>query len=212
MGRRWLSPRSSGICLSISYTFKRERDDLPCLTLAIGVGLAELIEEIGSRGIGLKWPNDLIMRNAKLGGVLTELHTGAHGSVTVVVGLGINVDLNGARPEITPTSKFGPVIDLKSCCDDLPSRSALSALLIERLFNTIAEFDSDGFVRFHAAWPTYDWLRGQRICVEVANVTEPGVCEGIDSDGALLLRTPGGRKRIMSGSVQLNGQAVCRAS
>ena len=212
MGRRWLSPPSSGICLSMSYTFRRPSDGLSRLTLAIGVGLAELLEEIGVRGIGLKWPNDLIMRNAKLGGILTEARSGASGDITVVVGLGINVDLEGALPESAPTSKFGPVIDLASCCDRLPSRSVLSAKLIERLFNTLAEFDADGFQRFYSAWPAYDWLRGQRICVEAGECVESGVCEGIGSDGALVLRTAGGRKRFTSGSIQLNGQSRCNAS
>lgn len=212
MGRRWESPPSSGICLSMSYTFRRPSEHLSCLTLAIGVGLAELLEEIGVRGVGLKWPNDLIMRNAKLGGILTELRSEPAASTTVVVGLGLNVDLNGARPGSAPTSAFGPVIDLATCCDRLPSRSALAAMLIERLFNTLAEFDTGGFAGFHAAWPAYDWLRGQRVCVEVPERVETGVCQGIDTDGALILLTVDGRKRITSGSVQLNGQAGCKAS
>ena len=212
MGRRWESPPSSGICLSMSYTFRRPYEHLSCLTLAIGVGLAELLEDIGVRGVGLKWPNDLIMRNAKLGGILTELRSVSSANPTVIVGLGLNVDLSGAPPGNAPTSAFGPVIDLASCSDSLPPRGVLSVKLIERLFDTLAEFDEGGFARFHAAWPAYDWLRGQRVCVEAPERVETGVCQGIDTDGALMLLTAGGLKRITSGSIQLNGQGGCKAS
>ena len=114
--------------------------------------------------------------------------------------------------ERMPTSECGEVIDLASFCDEPPSRNDLSARLIERLCDTLAEFDAAGFARFFAAWPAYDWLRGQRICIEATDRMTTGVCEGIDADGALLLRTPAGRKHITSGSIQLNGQAECRAS
>jgi BirA family biotin operon repressor/biotin-[acetyl-CoA-carboxylase] ligase len=207
MGRRWESPPSSGICLSMSYTFRNASRSLSALTLAIGVGLAELIEELGVRGIGLKWPNDLILRNGKLGGILVEMRHGSAAPPTVVVGLGLNVDLHGEDSAKVPPSRLGPVIDLASCTEDLPSRSSLSARLIERLFNTLAEFDADGFERFHAAWPAYDWLRGQNICVESESGEDTGMCQGIDSDGALILHNIDGRKRILSGSIYLAGQA-----
>ena len=212
MGRRWESPPSTGICLSVSYTFRRPCDVLSCVTLAVGVDIVRLLEEIGVRGIGLKWPNDLIMQNAKLGGILTEIRSGAAVDTTVVVGLGINVDFAGAGPGGKPGSHFGRVIDLASCIDDLPSRCILAAKLVVRLCNTLAEFDSDGFARFHATWPAYDWLRGRRIRVDVAEHVETGVCEGVDTDGALFLRTTGGRKRIISGSILLNGQDRRKAS
>ena len=212
MGRRWQSPPSSGICLSLSYTFRRPEDATSCLTLAAGIGLAELLDESGVRGIGLKWPNDLVVRDAKLGGILTECRSGASHGVSVVVGVGINVDLSGALPDGAPDSGSGPVIDLASCCDDLPSRTDLSARLIERLFETMAEFDADGFARFHTAWPDYDWLRGRRIRVNTGACVETGLCEGIDSKGALLLRTAGGRTAISSGSIRFDGLAGCRAS
>jgi BirA family biotin operon repressor/biotin-[acetyl-CoA-carboxylase] ligase len=212
MGRRWESPPLSGICLSLSYTFSRRRNGMSCLALAVGVGLAMLLEDIGVRGIGLKWPNDLIVHNAKLGGILTELRSATTERVTVVVGLGINVDLSQSPPDNTPINNYGPVIDLASCCDHLPSRNVLATKLIERLFDTVVDFDTHGFAGFHAAWPTYDWLRGQQVCAESAQGIETGLCEGIDSTGALMVRTDAGCRRVTSGSIRLDDQAGCKAS
>ena len=75
MDRRWVSPAATGLCLSIAYTFTDTPSDLSCATLAVGIAIAEALEEIGILGIGLKWPNDLVFRGGKLGGILTELRS-----------------------------------------------------------------------------------------------------------------------------------------
>jgi len=206
MDRQWYSPPLSGLCMSMSYTFEDVPKFLPAATLAIGVGVAELLEQLGIRGVGLKWPNDLIVRNGKLGGILTEVRPGDGPEMTVVVGIGINVDLGQSADTGGIKTRIGYASDLASCTDQLLSRSALSAALVETLFNTLVEFETDGFERFFNAWERYDWLRGQRISVELPNRRPHGVCQGIDSDGALMLRTESGTERIMSGSIHLHGR------
>jgi BirA family biotin operon repressor/biotin-[acetyl-CoA-carboxylase] ligase len=206
MDKVWHSPPSSGLCMSMSYTFEQAPENLPCVTLAIGVALAKSLEQIGLSGVGLKWPNDIVVRNGKLGGILTEVRS-AHGQgMTVVVGVGINVDL-GCTPETSGIlTSIGYASDLATCLDDLPSRSAISAAMIEGLFNALAEFETDGFSPFFKAWERFDWLRGQRVSVDQSDGLIRGVCQGIDVDGALILRTDSGTQRILSGSVQLHGQ------
>jgi len=206
MDRQWYSPPLSGVCMSLSHTFEDAPENLPAATLAIGVGVAEALGELGIRGVGLKWPNDLIVRNGKLGGILTEVHSGQGPEMTVVVGIGINVDLGQTAGIGGIKTRVGYASDLATCTDQLPSRSALSAALIETLFNTLAEFEADGFERFFNAWERFDWLRGQRISVELPDRRPRGVCQGIDSDGALILRTESGTERIRSGSIHLHGR------
>lgn len=218
MDRHWYSPPSSGLCMSLSYTFARTPASLSCVTLAVGVGVAEALQRIGVRGVGLKWPNDIVVRDGKLGGILTETRSGQgkgkgrdkDSGCTVVVGVGINVDLESNPDAKAIRTRIGHVSDLKSCTTSLPSRSVMSALLIEALFNTLAEFEANGFGRFFDAWIRYDWLRGQRVSIEQTKRTISGVCEGIDHDGALMLRTDAGRQRVLAGSVHLHGQQVSR--
>ena len=206
MDRKWQSPPSSGLCLSMSYTFHEVPEYLPSVTLAIGVGVAEALGQMGIRGIGLKWPNDLVVRDGKLGGILTEIRSSQGKAVTVVIGVGINVDLGrtGATEVIRP--RLGYASDIASCIKEVPSRSVLSAVLIEKMFNTLAQFEADGLGPYFEAWERFDWLRGQRVSVEQPDGQASGVCRGIDVDGALILRTETGTERIVSGSVSLHGQ------
>jgi len=187
----------------MAYTFASRPEKLPGVTLAIGVGVAKTLESLGARGIGLKWPNDIVARDGKLGGILTEVASKAGEPATVVVGVGINVDLEYAPDLRHIATRIGSATDLASCMPKVPSRSAISAALIEHLFDALAGFEGDGLAPFLEDWERYDWLRGQRVSVDVEEGHVNGVCEGIDADGALMLRTAFGRQRILSGSVHL---------
>ena len=67
--RPWHSLESSGLCLSMSYTFASRPEMISCLTLATGVSLIGSLEKLGADGLGLKWPNDLMFNGGKLGGI-----------------------------------------------------------------------------------------------------------------------------------------------
>ena len=206
MDRRWHSPGGTGLCLSMSYTFERRPELLTCLTLAIGVGVVESLATLGIHGVGLKWPNDLVLQDGKLGGILTEVKSGGGDEVTIVAGIGINFDFS-MHPEAGRIStRLGHVSDLASCVQQLPSRSSVSAVLIEGLFDVLADFDAAGFGNTAVVWAKYDWLRGQKVSVDQANGQITGVCQGIDTDGALLLQTATRRQRITSGSVNFASQ------
>lgn len=206
MDRQWHSPESTGLCLSMCYTFVRRPKFLSCLTLAIGVGVVEALAKIGIHGIKLKWPNDLVLQDGKLGGILTEVKTNTGKEVTVVSGIGINFDLCNHPDVAQIATRLGQVSDLASCGRKLPSRSVVSAVLIEGLFDALADFDGEGFGDTATTWEKYDWLLGRQVNVDLANGEANGVCQGIDADGALILQTETGRQRITSGSVKLAEQ------
>jgi BirA family biotin operon repressor/biotin-[acetyl-CoA-carboxylase] ligase len=77
--------------------------------------------------------------------------------------------------------------------------------LIESVFNAMAQFAVAGFAPFIDTWQRFDWLRGQRIRIELTDELVPGVAQGIDVDGTLILETETGRRRIVSGSVLFGG-------
>jgi len=89
--RRWLSAPGSGLCLSLSYTFAKTPEQLPGLTLAIGVGVVGALQHLEVDGVSLKWPNDIVALDGKLGGILTEVQSGFSDGATVVTGIGLNV-------------------------------------------------------------------------------------------------------------------------
>ena len=91
-GRRWRSARGAGATFSIRRHLGCEQRRLAGLSIEVGLAAARALRRLGTRGVSVKWPNDLMVRRRKLGGILIETRPaprGAAGSV-VVVGIGIN--------------------------------------------------------------------------------------------------------------------------
>lgn len=205
-GRTWQSPAGSGLCLSMAYSFALSPANLPALTLAIGLGAIGALKGLGVGGVQLKWPNDLIAMDGKLGGILTEAQTQTGGAVTVVTGIGLNIDL-GEQPElVVEAERARRIIDLKSQVADLPGRNVIASRLISSLSKILVEFEAAGFSQFSGQWQQYDWLLGRQVSIDSPTNRISGICAGIADDGALLVDTPSsGRQRITSGTVMAVG-------
>jgi BirA family biotin operon repressor/biotin-[acetyl-CoA-carboxylase] ligase len=199
--RRWISPPGAGLYLSAVYTFARVPPQLPALTLALGVGVIATLESYGDVELRLKWPNDIIARDAKLGGILTEARSPAGDGVTVVAGVGLNVDLPDDMEVPTDSKWFLPPVDLATLLGSPPSTSQLAGRLIGGLFDTLLRFEDSGFDSFAADWRQRDWLNGRGIIVELPDGELAGIAAGVESDGALILDVSGGRRKIASGSI-----------
>ena len=199
----WHSTPSSSLCLSLAYTFAKAPRNLPSLTLATGVGIAAALLTLGAHGIALKWPNDLVANDGKLGGILTEIHSGGGAGQTVVVGVGLNIDLSNAMRYTPPASWTVKITDLAHCMATLPDRSALAAAIIASLIDSVGRFEREGFGAFHSTWQNSDWLKGKTVRVQQSHGLITGIADGIDDDGALLVRTDARTERVVSGSVEL---------
>ena len=202
-GRTWQSPPGSGICLSMAYCFASSPANLPALTLAIGIGTLASLKSLGVNRVQLKWPNDLIMSDGKLGGILTEAQAQSGGAVMVVTGLGLNIDMS-AQPELLADTTWArPVIDLQSRPVELPARNAIAASLIEALCKVMVVYERDGFAQFSREWQDHDWLFGKAVTVETGERRISGIAAGVSDDGALLIDTQeAGVLKITSGTVQ----------
>ena len=201
-GRTWQSPAGSGLCLSMAYSFASSPADFPALTLAIGLGAISALQTLGVDGVELKWPNDLILTNGKLGGILTEAQTQSAGAVTVVTGIGLNIDLSGQPDLVVETEWTQRIVDLKSQVEKLPARNDIAASLIIALSNILVDYESAGFAKFSRRWRSYDWLFGKAVTIATANEQISGFGAGVAEDGALLVDTEtSGRQRVTSGTV-----------
>lgn len=203
MGKRWRAPPSSSICLSIAYTFEAPPRNLPSLSLATGVAVVEVLRNLGVADVALKWPNDIQVGEAKLGGILIETRVAANGNPVAVTGLGLNVDLAGADARDLAPDRVAPITDLKHCLDAAPDQAALSVSLIDALCAALRRFDALGFAAFREQWQRCDWLLGRHTIVETASGRISGEADGVDADGALQLVTDAGLRRVHSGSVVL---------
>jgi BirA family biotin operon repressor/biotin-[acetyl-CoA-carboxylase] ligase len=206
-GKTWQSPPDSGLCLSTSYTFQSIPKDLPALTLAVGLGAIDALEALGARGIELKWPNDLIAQDGKLAGILTEVKQQSNDTVTVVTGIGVNVDLPDEHELGAHADLARQVIDLKRLCDPLPSPESIAGALINQFLDVFDNYEICGFMPKAERWSQYDWLRGRKLTIDTTAELISGVGCGVDSDGALLVDTlESGVRKVSSGTIVSIGE------
>lgn len=197
-GRTWQSPAGSGLCLSIAYTFGRQPRNLAALTLALGLGVADTLDGLGAEGVQLKWPNDLMADDSKLGGILTEAQAPSRGAITVVTGIGINLDLR----EGLDSGLERKVIDLERFAGEPLERNKLAARLIDGICETFVIYETSGFEAYAARWPRRDWLLGRGLTISLAQEQLTGVGAGVAEDGALLVDTGSGDiSRVTSGTI-----------
>lgn len=200
-GRRWVAPFASGLCLSMSWSYRDAPATLGALSLATGVAALRALRRLGVGGLSLKWPNDIVRDDAKLGGILIDLRGEAAGPATVVVGIGINVRLPQAS-RAALAAEGVEAVDLASI-GAAPERNALAAVLIAELHQALGEFGARGMAAFADEWQAADALAGRPVRVLHGGQPIEGLARGVDADGALLLESDGGRRRIVSGEVSV---------
>ncbi len=204
-GKRWLSAPGSSLCLSIAHTFSDRPANLSALTLAVGVAAVRALCDAGVDDVKLKWPNDIVVRDGKLGGMLAESHHRSESGATVVIGIGVNLEL---PPQVLADVDAGwaqSPVDLISILGRNVSRESLAASMIDHIVDALPAFEAQGFGGFAESWRRYDWLLGRAIAVEQSGGTVRGTACGIDSDGALLVRDAARMMRVISGSIRVDG-------
>lgn len=96
-GRSWVSPFGTQLALSVAWSFDAMPPQLGALPLAVGVCCAEVLRSFGLADVGLKWPNDILVGERKLGGILLEHRGEAAGGCRIVIGIGLNLSLTAAQ-------------------------------------------------------------------------------------------------------------------
>jgi BirA family biotin operon repressor/biotin-[acetyl-CoA-carboxylase] ligase len=203
-GRAWLAPPGGAICLSLSWTFRDVPADLGALGLVIGVCELRALRELGVSGAKLKWPNDVLVDERKLGGILLELRAESGGPACVVIGIGLNVAL-GAQLQAKIAETGIAATDLVTAGLADPSRNVVAGALVDSCIRGLLEFERDGLRPFIENWRDADALQGKMVDVRgaVGEVTR-GLARGVDLHGALLVETADeGLKKFVSGDVSV---------
>lgn len=198
LGRRWVSPFGANLYLSFLWRFLGiERT--AGLSLAVGVAALEALEGLGISGIGLKWPNDLVSEDRKLGGILIEARGEAHGQATVVVGIGINV----AMPQGAARQIDQPWTDLRALTGKIVDRNLLAARMLDRLLLALERFEEEGFSPFRKAYRKRCVVLERPVLVVAGKERFPAFALDIDQMGALLVEVDGEVRRLSGGEVSL---------
>lgn len=208
-GRIWHSP--FGV-LTASFVL----DDLPAsrlsgLSLALGLAVIYAVEELlpETRGkLRLKWPNDVLIEERKLAGILAEATSGSHsGRSRVVVGVGLNRCADFAQAGFT-SAQIGYAISLHQVSSSVPDELSLLDKLRHHLMQVCDKLtqadDLHGIATFLPELHQRDILFGRQVALGIAGEQVLGQAVGIDASGRLLLQLPNNQIRaFVSGRVSM---------
>ncbi len=201
LNRSWQSPPGCNLYLSLVLRPAVEPAAAPQLTLTAGAAVAKALSRWCPGTVGVKWPNDVMIRDRKVCGILTEMRLSGGGISSVIVGIGVNVNI--PRNELDPAFRAGATSLLEET-GRATDRTVLAAALLEELETLYDLWIRDGFPAVRTHWLPYSVLTGKRIRVAFQDEVEEGTAVGLDEDGALLLEeSPGARKRILAGDATI---------
>ncbi len=202
-GRAWSAVAGGSLTFSLGWRFEQGAGFMAGLSLAVGVAVLHALEREGIAGVELKWPNDLIHRHLKVGGILVELNGDALGPSTVVVGVGLNVRL----PQAMKRDIAQPVSDLTAVAGrGAPpiDRNRLLARLAAELAATLGTYCAHGFAPFAAEWQRRHAYQGKLVKLLLPDgVSVKGTVAGVDGTGALVLADGPRRVRFLAGEISL---------
>jgi BirA family biotin operon repressor/biotin-[acetyl-CoA-carboxylase] ligase len=198
-GRDWVSPFAANLYFSLLWRIPAGVMSLGGLSLVAGIAVARSLRCFGVESPGLKWPNDILVKQAKLAGILIDVVGESMGPCAVVIGIGVNVGM----PRAAAAGIDQPWTDLSILTGDDVSRNRLAACLLDHLLPAIRQFEIQGLEPFMLEWQRYDIVQGHPVDLQLPDGTVSGTARGIDAGGALLVDTATGRRRFTSGEVSV---------
>ncbi|MFC6337694.1 bifunctional biotin--[acetyl-CoA-carboxylase] ligase/biotin operon repressor BirA [Pseudomonas sp. CCM 7891] len=196
-GRKWVSPFAQNVYYSLVLRIDGGLRQLEGLSLVVGLAVMQALREVGVKGAGLKWPNDVLVGQKKIAGILLELVGDPADICHVVLGVGVNVNMRkAAEVDQQWTSvqlETGRAID----------RNYLVACLGLQLQAYLHRHQGGGFCAMQAEWEQSHLWQGKPVSL-IAGVSQiDGVVLGVDGQGALRLSVDGVEKTYSGGELSL---------
>ena len=197
LDHRWVSPRGANLLMSaVLPAGGGEAAEVATFPLAAGLAVCRAVASFAAvlrgRTPMLKWPNDVLLDDRKIAGILCERHDDS-----VIAGIGVNVKPQTFSDEIAPRADFLGDVDV----------AAVRDAVLRELDAVHAKWLAHGFASIHPELAAFDRLRGRQVSVRQADDDAGpvvGLCEGIAADGALIL----GGSRIYAGEAHVEGIGV----
>jgi BirA family biotin operon repressor/biotin-[acetyl-CoA-carboxylase] ligase len=203
LGRVWDSPPGVNLYISVILRPTLPPAVAPQITLLAGVAGAKALARASGLETRIKWPNDIFIRGKKVAGILAEMEMKGPKIRFVILGVGVNV--NWEMAEVSPDLQ-GSATSLRVEGGRKFSRALIAAELLGELEREYELFLQEGFSpRLRGEWNRLSWVNQKWATVKVMNQEFSGQVLGLDTDGALLLVDPQGkRQRLIAGDISLN--------
>lgn len=198
-GRQWFSPFGSNLYLSMYWRLDQGPAAAMGLSLMVGIVIADVLRQLSGQDIKLKWPNDLYLDDKKLAGILVELVGKTGDCAHVVIGSGINLQMQQPDQNIVNQmwSNLGKV-----------DRNLLVAKLLQALRNALLEFEKTGLSAYISQWNDLDNFINRPVKLIIGDNIIKGLAKGINEQGALLLEQDGDITAYIGGEISLRGDDV----
>jgi BirA family transcriptional regulator, biotin operon repressor / biotin---[acetyl-CoA-carboxylase] ligase len=187
----WISPPRCNLYVSVLLRPSIAPAQAPLLSLLAAVALVDTLSQSGVV-CGIKWPNDVLIHQRKVAGILTEMETHQEVVQFVVVGIGVNVNMTQEDIGDRLRSVAQPATSLQVSLGHEICREALLAALMGNLEAWYNRFITQGEPVLQEAWEARSLMRGRRIRAQAPGAIWEGSAEGIDQAGRLQLRQDNG--------------------
>ncbi len=201
LGRGWFSP--AGVNLYTSLILRPRLDPPKCqgITLMAAVASAEAASGWLSKRPSVKWPNDILIGRKKAAGILMEMDAETDRVNHIILGIGFNLNMT---PDMLPKDLRGKAASIMEKTGMTVDRAAFARVLYSCLEKWYKVFVNEGIAPVLSAWKGYFDMEGRPVKVNSFEGVVSGICAGVDSEGALLIRTASGRvHRVISGDVEI---------
>ena len=198
LGRVWHTMPES-LAASVLLRPQLPPETVPQLSLLTAVALHEALSTYAP-DLRIKWPNDLLCHGKKVAGILTEMRAEPGHVHAVVLGFGINL---AAPDDGWPDDIDKPATDMASIATTTVSKTGLACAVLQALDQWYDIYLRDGFAAVHRAWWQAHAASGAPVRVYDGRQYIQGIARALDHDGALVLETPTGTRRIIAGDLEL---------
>lgn len=198
-GHSWHSERGTGLYFTLLLRPKLAPVQAPLLTMIAGLSAYAAIRAHADLAVDLKWPNDLMIRSKKLGGILTEMHAEPSQIRFVIIGIGINVNQEKFPPELASIAT-----SLRAETGRTQSRAELLLRLLREFETDYNRFLLDGPARVTQAFQAASSsAQGKRVRVTSGSETFTGTTAGLSPEGLLLVTQDDGKvAMVIAGEVR----------
>jgi len=197
-GNRWWSPPGVNLYFSMRWPLHPWRRQYETLGLWLLIAIARVFERLGVADIRLKWPNDICTGDGKLGGILIERKSSPPPG-SLIIGVGIDIAMSkadGFQEQAGWTDLVSVHPGWKVC------RNELAAHVATALADTLIEFENGELGDLSSAWNRYDLMRHQDVRFVYRDKSMPGVVQGVDAQGRIIMSVNGEELHLHSAHVR----------